>query len=284
MAHSDAREGKWRGNWRMEWVASPVLFTLTWNMVYLALLSLMRTPRLPVVDWTDAPADLNGLVRFAERRNLVSVRVPSHFKRILLFRSPVMCSGEVNVQIWCCSHAILLLKEVLSAVAVTMWLNYSSCLWGSHGSLYSTRNRHGAYTSKLWYSAHGNLWRDIACYAVFLNNIAQNNQGKGKVYPRTGHEGPEVEYRYSYTLSLTLELDGGLWSTPRPAALPPGKTRYPLYRRLDRPQGRYGQVRKISPPTRIRSPDRPARSDSLYRLSYPGPFQRIIFRFTTTLL
>ena len=28
----------------------------------------MRTPRLPVVDWTDAPADLNGLVRFAERR------------------------------------------------------------------------------------------------------------------------------------------------------------------------------------------------------------------------
>ena len=29
-------------------------------------------PRLPVVDWTDAPADLNGLVRFAKRRNLVS--------------------------------------------------------------------------------------------------------------------------------------------------------------------------------------------------------------------
>jgi len=40
-------------------------------------------PRLPVVDWTDAPADLNGLVRFAERRNLVSARVPSHFKRSL---------------------------------------------------------------------------------------------------------------------------------------------------------------------------------------------------------
>jgi len=32
-----------------------------------------------------------------------------------------------------------------------------------------------------------------------------------------------------------------------PAALPPGKTRYPLYRRLGRPQGRSGQVRKISP-------------------------------------
>ena len=50
------------------------------NMVYPALLPLMRTPRLPVVDWTDAPADLNGLVRFAERQNMVSARVPSHFK------------------------------------------------------------------------------------------------------------------------------------------------------------------------------------------------------------
>jgi len=46
--------------------------------------ALPRTPpRLPVVDWTDSPADLNGLVRFAERRNLVSARVPSHFKRTL---------------------------------------------------------------------------------------------------------------------------------------------------------------------------------------------------------
>jgi len=47
--------------------------------MYPALLPLMRTPRKPVFDWTDAPADLNGLVRFAERRNLVSARVPSHF-------------------------------------------------------------------------------------------------------------------------------------------------------------------------------------------------------------
>jgi len=52
-------------------------------MVYPALLPLMSTPRLPAVDWTYAPADLNGLVRFAERRNLVSARVPSGFKRSL---------------------------------------------------------------------------------------------------------------------------------------------------------------------------------------------------------
>ena len=56
-----------------------------------------------------------------------------------------------------------------------------------------------------------------------------------------------------------------------PATLPPGKTQHPLYRRLDGPQDRSGQMRKISPPTGIRPPDRPARSESLYRLSYTGP-------------
>jgi len=52
-------------------------------MVYPALLPLMRRSRLLVVELTEAPADLNGLVLFAERRNLVSARVPSHFKRSL---------------------------------------------------------------------------------------------------------------------------------------------------------------------------------------------------------
>ena len=55
-------------------------------MVYPALLPLMRTPRLPVVDWTDASADLNGLVRFVERQNMVSARVPSHFNSPLRYR------------------------------------------------------------------------------------------------------------------------------------------------------------------------------------------------------
>ena len=81
MAHGDAREGKCRGNWRMEWVASRL--TPPPNVVYPALLKLMCTPRLPAVDWTDAPTDLNGLVRFGERRNLVSARVPSHSARVI---------------------------------------------------------------------------------------------------------------------------------------------------------------------------------------------------------
>ena len=57
--------------------------TLPRNVVYPALLKLMRTHWLPAVNWTDASFELNGLVRFDERRNLVSTRVPSRFKRTL---------------------------------------------------------------------------------------------------------------------------------------------------------------------------------------------------------
>jgi len=55
------------------------------------------------------------------------------------------------------------------------------------------------------------------------------------------------------------------------AALLRVKNQYPLYRRLGGPQDRSGRVRKISPPTGFRSLDRPVLSESLYRLSCPGP-------------
>ena len=55
-----------------------------------------------------------------------------------------------------------------------------------------------------------------------------------------------------------------------PAALPPGKDPVPIVWEAGWVPGRSGRVRKISSPTGIRSPDRPARSQSLYRLSYPG--------------
>jgi hypothetical protein len=70
---------------------------------------------------------------------------------------------------------------------------------------------------------------------------------KCKFHPRIGHKGPEGESRYSSTLSLTSALDGVGYQRHAPAALPPGKTRYPLYRRLGGPQRRSGQVCKISP-------------------------------------
>jgi hypothetical protein len=61
------------------------------------------------------------------------------------------------------------------------------------------------------------------------------------------------------------------WLAPRPGRFAPGKTQYPLYRRLGKPQGRSGRVRENLARTVIRSLDRPARSESLYWLRYPGP-------------
>ena len=93
-----------------------------------------------------------------------------------------------------------------------------------------------------------------------------------KVHPRTGCEGPEGEYKYRFTFSLTSTLQGGGWSTPRPGLFTSGKeTRYPLYRRLGGPHCRSGRVLKMSPATAIRSPDRPARGESHYinvRIAY----------------
>ena len=55
------------------------------------------------------------------------------------------------------------------------------------------------------------------------------------------------------------------------AILPPRKEpTYALCRRLSAPKDRSGWVWKFSPTTGLRSPDRPAHSESLYRLSYPG--------------
>ena len=51
-------------------------------------------------------------------------------------------------------------------------------------------------------------------------------------------------------------------ATPKPLTLGK-KTSYTLYRRLRGPQGRSGRVREVLPPTGIRSPDHPARSESL---------------------
>ena len=53
---------------------------------------------------------------------------------------------------------------------------------------------------------------------------------------------------FSSTLSLTLALDGLGVQRHAPAVLPPGKTRYPLYRRLGGTQEWSGKVRKISTP------------------------------------
>jgi len=52
---------------------------------------------------------------------------------------------------------------------------------------------------------------------------------------------------------VTAALEGGEWSAACSGlTLPPGKTRYPFYRRLVGPQGRSGQAENLVP-TGIRS-------------------------------
>ena len=74
---------------------------------------------------------------------------------------------------------------------------------------------------------------------------------KGKVHPRTGHKVPEGEMMYSSTLSLTSALDGVGGQHHAAVALPPGKTRYPLYSRLDGSRAGLDGYGKSRPPPRF---------------------------------
>ena len=80
MVHGDAREGKWRENWRMGSQYSS-LYLGTWCIRHYyrwcANLCCQQSTELR------PRADLNGIVLFAERRNLFSARVPSHIRRSL---------------------------------------------------------------------------------------------------------------------------------------------------------------------------------------------------------
>ena len=103
-AHGDTRKGKLANGVGSQYPShhiSSSIFTLPRNTVYSAFIPLMHTPRLPVVDWTETCANSNGLIHFVERRNLVPVHVPSHFKCSLpnmnknVWNFPfTLCAGE----------------------------------------------------------------------------------------------------------------------------------------------------------------------------------------------
>jgi len=51
---------------------------------------------------------------------------------------------------------------------------------------------------------------------------------------------------------MTAALEGGEWSASHPGrTLPPGKTRYPFYRRLGGPQGRSRRAENLVPTDKI---------------------------------
>jgi len=102
----------------------------------------------------------------------------------------------------------------------------------------------------------------------------------GKVFTSkfVGTGPPSYEKRiYRFAVSQRLRnivlgprhyMGWGVSPTPWPP-LPPGKTRYPLYRRQDRPQGRSGRAENLIP-TGLRSRTVKPVAQSLYRLSYPA--------------
>jgi len=74
--------GKSRGNWRMEYEASILHTTSEHDVSSITTADAHTSAASSWLNWRP-PADLNGLDSFAERLNLVSVRMPSHFNRPL---------------------------------------------------------------------------------------------------------------------------------------------------------------------------------------------------------
>ena len=102
---------------------------------------------------------------------------------------------------------------------------------------------------------------------IFLNKFGK---GKGKVHPRTGHEDPEVEWSYTSTLSLTSALDTCRCSTTGPCPFTSEKDPVPMVEEAGWALGLVWKGAENLTPTGIRSRKLPARSESLYRLSYLG--------------
>ena len=83
---------------------------------------------------------------------------------------------------------------------------------------------------------------------------------EGKVHPRTRHEDPDGEWRYSCNLSQNSALYGMGGQRHAPAALTPGKdTRYPLWA-----PGSVWTGEENVAATGIRSAYRLTRGESLY--------------------
>jgi hypothetical protein len=76
---------------------------------------------------------------------------------------------------------------------------------------------------------------------------------------------------YRYTFSLTSTLDVGGLLTPGPYRFTPEHDLVLIVQKAGWAPGSVWKGTENLSLTGIRSPDRPARSESLYRLLYPGP-------------
>ena len=71
---------------------------------------------------------------------------------------------------------------------------------------------------------------------------------------------------------MIRRLDGGGWSGPRPGRFTPGKEPIPIVQEAGWAPGPVWTGAEKPNPRRDSIPERSARSESLYRLRYPGPW------------
>jgi len=107
----------------------------------------------------------------------------------------------------------------------------------------------------------------------FISSPKRQGKGKGKVLPITAHEGPGGEEVYLYSF-FNLGSRWGGWSTPCPGRFSPGKDPIPIVQEARWASRPVWTGAENLAHTGIRSPDRPDRSETLYRLSYRGSSQR----------
>ena len=114
-----------------------------------------------------------------------------------------------------------------------------------------------------WDSIPGQSILQRITIPTILSWLQNVSKGKGKIYPRRSHEGPEEEQRCSSTLSLTSTLGG--WSKPRLGRFTLGKDPVPIVQEAGWAPGPVWTGVKNLALTGIQCPDRPAHSQSLYR-------------------
>jgi hypothetical protein len=101
---------------------------------------------------------------------------------------------------------------------------------------------------------------------------------KGKGHPITGHEGSRGGVEVSLYSCSASALGGDGWSAPRPGRFTPGKDPVPIVQDAGWAPGPVWTFAKNLASTGIRSPDCPARSQSLYRPSYPAHMVWVVSR------
>jgi hypothetical protein len=113
-------------------------------------------------------------------------------------------------------------------------LTTSDCLAQQNCFFFSRQSDHTPAAVSMWFECcfKGQNLPDRTCYSWDQTDNQHHNRDlkpkrwderdKGKnVHPKTGHEGPERDWMYRPSLSLTSTLDGVGGQRHAPAALPP---------------------------------------------------------------